>query len=118
MKEPAAPTNLTLPWEEPPRDGLLRDLVSEIKWSHSRRTVFEQCPRRYYYEYYGAKAGSSDPEKTVLRVLKSLQNRHERVGTIAHLVISTYLRKAQTGEIWTAERLANWARDMLLKDQA
>lgn len=94
--------------------------VSQVRWSYSRRTVLEQCPRRYYYEYYGtaALAASGDPNGVVLRVLKSLQNRHERAGMIAHLVISTYLRKARSGEVWMTDRLSRWARDIFQKDCA
>lgn len=97
-----------------------RDLVTKMKWSYSRRTVLEQCPRRYYYEYYGARAlaATGDPNEPILRLLKLLQNRHERAGTIAHLVISTYFRKARSGEVWTVDRLCTWAQDIFRSDWA
>jgi hypothetical protein len=50
--------------------------------------------------------------------LKSVQNRHERAGTIAHLVINTYFRKARSGDIWAVDRLRNWASQLFREDQA
>ena len=116
MRSQLAATNLTLPWEEDQGDFDLRQLIADVEWSYSRRGVLEQCPRRYYYEYYAARAMDSGPEKGLLKGLKSLQTRHERIGVIAHLVIGTYFRKAQVGGAWTADRVVSWARDIWLKD--
>ncbi len=66
--------------------------IANIRWSYSRRSVLEQCPRRYYYEYYGGSAGSQDPQ------LKNVQARHELAGTVLHSVIGGYFRKT-LGEI-------------------
>ncbi len=118
MKKPARAMNPSLPWEEDVGETDGRRLMMGIEWSYSRRGVLEQCPRRYYYEYYATSAATAGPERDLLQFLKSLQNRHERIGTIAHLVIGTYFRKAQAGEIWTGERLANWARDIWRQDRA
>jgi len=40
------------------------DLVNEFSWSRTRDNVFQECRRRYYYQYYGAWGGwdvNSDP---------------------------------------------------------
>jgi hypothetical protein len=116
MKTPARTMNPSLPWEEDIGEIDVRRLMMDIEWSYSRRGVLDQCPRRYYYEYYAAPAATAGPDRDLLQFLKSLQNRHERIGTIAHLVIGTYFRKAQAGDIWTEERLASWARDIWLQD--
>ncbi len=118
MKTPATAMNPSLPWEEDVGETDGRGLMTGIEWSYSRRGVLEQCPRRYYYEYYAASAATAGPERDLLKFLKSLQNRHERIGTIAHLVIGTYFRKAQAGDIWTGERLAGWACDIWFRDRA
>ena len=30
------------------------DKPTFLEWSYSRRGVLEQCPRKYYYQYYGS----------------------------------------------------------------
>ncbi len=110
----------SLLWPASPGGVERRNLLAKVRWSYSRRTALEQCPRRYYYEYYGASArlASGDGDKATLRRLKALQNRHERAGTIVHLVISTYFRKAQSGEVWEPDRLCKWALGIFRKDWA
>lgn len=58
----------------------------------------EQCPLRYYFEYYGShlRMARDEPRKERLRFLKSLSNRHLRTGTIVHLIIRTYFKRAPT----------------------
>lgn len=94
--------------------------LSHITWSYSRRSMLEQCPRRYYYEYFAAnkRLAKADPMKEEVHLLKSVQNRHLRMGTILHLVIGTYLRKAQQGEIRSGESLVGWARKIFAADRA
>ena len=84
------------------------------EWSYSRRNMLEQCPRKYYYQYYGSKTKKSniDPQKDKLLFLKGLQNRYLRTGSLLHLVIRTYLKKIQQGEQWSLDRLLSWARKM------
>lgn len=91
---------------------------SLIEWSYSRRELFERCLLWYYFNYYGAKAGTAkdDPRKQELRFLKSLSNRHLRAGSIMHLVIRTYLRQLKDGEEWTLDRMLRWARDVYNAD--
>ena len=58
--------------------------LNRITWSYSRRGAFEQCPRRYFYQYYAAaKRGSylKDAGQRV-RFLKGLSNRHLRAGAL------------------------------------
>lgn len=90
------------------------------EWSYSRRGLFEQCLRAYYYRYYGAKAGTAknEPLKEELRFLKSLSNRHLRAGELLHLVIRTYFKKLADGEDWTADHLVRWATKIYRHDLA
>lgn len=95
-----------------------REHVGEITWSYSRRGLFEQCPRRYYYTYFGSAARKSlaEPEKATLRRLKALQNRHERGGGLLHLAISTYFRRVQEGALMTSDQLVNWVLSIFHRD--
>jgi hypothetical protein len=91
---------------------------SGFEWSYSRRGVLEQCPRHYYYTYYGASArtAKTEPGKETLRFLKKLSNCFLRSGDIAHLVIRAYLKRLQSGEEWSQERMVRWARDIFQRD--
>lgn len=91
-----------------------------MQWSYSRRNLLERCPRAYYYQYYGANKNTAktEPLKEHLHFLKTLTNRHLRTGQITHLVIQTYLNKFQKHEVWSVERLLNWARQIFRKDYA
>jgi hypothetical protein len=104
---------------EPP-SAPLRLQLKAVEWSYSKRNTGEQCPRRLYYEYYGSVLGKakSEPQKDLLRSLKLLQNRHERVGAIVHLVIANYFRKAQAGQVLEPSRLISWARKLFSADIA
>lgn len=94
------------------------DKPTFLEWSYSRRGVLEQCPRKYYYQYYGPslKKSNDDPQKEKLRFLKQLQNRHLRTGKLLHSVIRTYLKKIRQGEQWSLDRLLSWARKMYCAD--
>lgn len=96
-----------------------KEAISEMTWSYSRRSILEQCNRRYYYEYFGAnkRIAKQEADKDRLHFLKQLKNRYLRTGEILHLVIGTYFRKAQIGERWDADRLVGWALDILGADQ-
>lgn len=91
---------------------------SRIKWSYSRRTLLEQCPRRYYYEYYGSstRVALSEPQKARLQSLKRLKNRHTRSGQILHAVIAGFFRRVQQGEMMSPQALGSWAEKMLNRD--
>src|SRR5260370_35659974 len=89
------------------------DCIADVEWSYSRRSLLEQCARRYYYAYYGAnlRDAPDEPDKIRLHRLKKLQNRYTRAGKIVHLMIATYFRKAQHRDVWTLDRLIKWARE-------
>ncbi|WP_158406031.1 PD-(D/E)XK nuclease family protein [Dehalococcoides mccartyi] len=91
------------------------DSIRKVAWSYSRRGTLEQCPRRYYYTYY-ASNGLFKNGNQEIKFVKRLQNRHERTGQILHLVISTFLRKARSGESWTTSRLCSWAENLFKQD--
>lgn len=110
------------PAEQPVLEGM--DLgpapakPASISWSYSRRGVLEQCPLRYYFEYYGSnsRVAKAEPRKERLRLLKRLSNRHLRAGDIAHFVVRAYLKRLKDGEEWSLDRVVGWAREVFLRD--
>lgn len=91
---------------------------TQLIWSFSKRGVLEQCPRKYYYEYYGSNLNTAknDPQKEKLRFLKKLQNRHLRTGDILHYIIRWYLKKLQENEPLSLDWLLQWAKADFQKD--
>lgn len=120
----ASPSSLTLfdlelSAEEPPvAQAPDVETASKLKWSYSKRGVLEQCPRKFYYQYYGANRGKAknDPAKQELRQLKLAGNRYTRTGQILHLVIADYLRKAQQGHPWDKQQWLDWAKSIFERD--
>ncbi len=96
------------------------DVIRKVAWSYSKRTVLEQCTRKYYYSYFGGnkRLAKDDQNKEAIVTLKHLQNRYERVGQILHLVIGANLKNSQKGNTWNADRLKNWASEIFEKDIA
>ena len=93
---------------------------SRVTWSYSRRDAFEQCPRRYFYQYYAAsKRGSrlGDAGQRV-RFLKELSNRHLRAGKLLHLGIAQFLRNSLAGDVVDPSGLARWIVGLFDKDVA
>jgi hypothetical protein len=62
-------------------------LENTFGWSRSRERAFEECPRRYYYSYYGSWGGwdeAADPRARELWLLKQIQSRHMWIGDLVH----------------------------------
>lgn len=90
-----------------------QEAVRGVTWSYSRRSLLEQCSRRYYYQYFGSskKKAKAEPAKELLYFLKTrVQNRYLLSGSVLHMVIKTYFLKARTGDVWTGDRLVGFAR--------
>jgi CRISPR/Cas system-associated exonuclease Cas4 (RecB family) len=104
-----------------PDSASWQDSLQNIEWSYSKREALEQCPLRYYYEYFGAnkKIAKQEAEKATLHLLKESSNRYLRTGEILHLVIGKYFRKPQPTDSrpWTLERASYWAKRLLHDDQ-
>jgi hypothetical protein len=80
--------------------GTARVLRNTFSWSHSRHETFLECPRRYYYHYYGAWGGWSwDAETRVRRiyVLKNLKPRQVWAGGVVHEIVADALRDIRAG---------------------
>jgi len=97
-----------------------QEAIASQTWSYSKRSLFERCQRRYYYEYYGASAALEgvDAQNGMLRRLKALEGRQERVGTLLHRGIATYFHRAQEGTPSSADQLIDWLVRVFRQDCA
>jgi hypothetical protein len=76
------------------------DLTNDFSWSRSRHGAFDECKRRYFYQYYGAWGGwASDARADVrqLYILKQLASRHMWAGRIVHDAIELALHVYREG---------------------
>ena len=87
---------------------------TQIEWSYSRRQTLEQCARRYYYDYYGAKVrlATADLQKDDIRFLSMLSNRYLRSGNILHIAIRLHYKHGDSSGKW----LVDWARRIYRAD--
>ncbi len=97
-----------------------QETITNVTWSYSKRSLFERCQRRYYYEYYGSTVALErvDPQHAILRRLKALEGRHVRVGTLLHRGIATYLHRAQASTPMSANDLVDWLLMIFRRDCA
>lgn len=87
--------------------------IAAVSWSHSKRSAKERCLLSYYFTYYGSKKriALSEPHKERLRFLNDrVQTRHLFAGSILHSVIKTFFKKAQEGDVYSPDRLVDFAR--------
>ncbi len=87
----------------------------KIAWSFSKIGTLRQCPRKYYYQYYGSKKRKAlnEGSKETLIFLSKLSNKHLVSGSIIHTVIATYLKKRRDGDEWDLNRLNGWSKKLL-----
>jgi hypothetical protein len=91
-------------------------LVNAFSWSRSRDSVFQECRRRYYYQYYGAWGGwdvATDPVTRRLYVLKQLGTRQMWAGRLVHEAIERALLALRDGyALSEASLVENTVRQM------
>ena len=69
-------------------------LENRFSWSKSRDRMFQQCPRAYYFQYYGSWGGwekGADARTRELYVLKNLESRQIWAGDKVHKAIEEAL---------------------------
>lgn len=89
----------------------------EKSWSHSRDQIFQECPRKYYYHYYGAHNGwrndAPQEAQTVYR-LKNLLNLYLYFGETLHSVAEMYINHWEQKSIgYMREELYHRIRNLL-----
>ncbi len=61
----------------------MAELENTFSWSFSRHSTFEECPRKYWFNYYGAWGGweyDAPAEARELYLLKKISNLHMLAG--------------------------------------
>jgi hypothetical protein len=96
----------------------MSDFRNEFSWSVSRDSLFKECRRKYYYNYYGSWGGwdKSHRNKTtrILYVLKNLQNRWQWKGSTVHHEIERVLTElVSTGRLTAVEKSLNRVTEMM-----
>ncbi|HWV39747.1 MAG TPA: PD-(D/E)XK nuclease family protein [Vulgatibacter sp.] len=75
-------------------------LQNEFSWSKSRHGKLEECPRQYFFHYYGSWGGwerDASPEVKELYTLKKLTGRHAWNGSTVHDAIRRVLTMVRDG---------------------
>ncbi|MFN4315295.1 MAG: PD-(D/E)XK nuclease family protein [Chitinophagaceae bacterium] len=82
----------------------------KVNWSYSKMQAFRDCPRKFYYLYYGSKKrnAKAEPLKEKLIELSKLSNKYMVQGNLIHQLVSIYFRQAKKGEVWDLNRLTNF----------
>jgi hypothetical protein len=76
------------------------DLTNDFSWSRSRDGTFQDCKRRYFYQYYGSWGGwaaDARPDVRRLYILKQLASRQMWAGRIVHDAIEMALHAFREG---------------------
>ena len=84
----------------------MADLVNDFSWSRSRDGAFQECRRRYYYQYYGSWGGwdpAAPGDARRLYVLKQLSTRQQWAGRIVHDAIELALHGIAEGHSMPVE---------------
>lgn len=77
-----------------------KPLENRFSWSKSRDRLFQECPRAYYFQYYGSWGGwekTADERTRQLYVLKNLETRHIWSGDKVHKAIAEALEALRLG---------------------
>jgi CRISPR/Cas system-associated exonuclease Cas4 (RecB family) len=95
-------------------------LRNKFTWSVSRDSVFLQCPRQYYFQYYGYWGGwEFDSAERVRRlyVLKQLKNRATWIGQVVHDCIKRSLDNLSRGiPVLSLDEILSITRDRMRQD--
>jgi hypothetical protein len=87
----------------------MAELTNDFTWSKSRHEKFRECPRAYFYQYYGSWGGwEAAPGSPVreLYVLKKLSSRWQWAGSMVHDALKGMLQRAKaTGEFRPLDEL-------------
>lgn len=80
-----------------------------IDWSPSKRNALNQCPRRYYYQYYGgtARFARNEPQKSQLQFYRKFSNSWMLAGILLHDKIRKEFQALKEGTPNEPEELVN-----------
>ncbi len=93
---------------------------NKFNWSVSRDGVFQECPRRYYFQYYGSWGGweYDAPDRVRnLYVLKQLKGRAMWVGQVVHDCIKRSMENISRGiAVLPTDEILSITRDRMRRD--
>ena len=78
----------------------MREVTNDFSWSKSRDGVFQECRRKYFYQYYGAWGGwdaGAPPDVRRLYILKQLASRQQWAGRIVHDAVEMAFQVMRAG---------------------
>lgn len=90
-----------------------RPLENTFSWSFSRHNTFKECPRKYWFQYYGAWGGwdvDAPAEARELYLLKNITNLHCLAGDVVHRALEKALMAHARGETTDPEELVGWCK--------
>ena len=98
-------------------------LQNTFSWSFSRHRDLSDCPKKYWYKYYGSWEGwnrftgrQGEDLATRLYVLKQLQSLPMFLGSAVHVAIEEAIKGLQKGKpLPSLEKLAKRADHLLMK---
>ncbi len=71
---------------------------STHKWSMARQEAWDDCQRKYYYQYRGSAKQSKHPQKDQITKLKQKRTLAHLKGEIVHAALSDYIRYFSEGK--------------------
>jgi len=86
---------------------------NEFSWSFSRARTFSDCPRKYWFHYYGSWGGwdqDAPAEARELYLLKNLTNLHLIAGDTVHRAIQRALEDFARGREPVPEQVVAWCK--------
>ncbi|MGH7163627.1 MAG: PD-(D/E)XK nuclease family protein [Planctomycetota bacterium] len=89
------------------------DLENTFSWSLSRHRTFQDCPRRYWYHYYGSWGGwapDAPAEARELYLLKNITNFDLAAGDCVHRAIERALQQWARGVATDPEQAVAWCK--------
>jgi hypothetical protein len=95
-------------------------LKNTFSWSVSRDSVLRECPRKYYFNYYGYWDGwlRDAPERTrEIYILKQLKNRATWVGQTVHDCVARTLQNVSRGvPLLPVDEILSITRNLMRQD--
>ncbi|MDI6809007.1 MAG: PD-(D/E)XK nuclease family protein [Candidatus Eisenbacteria bacterium] len=89
-------------------------LVNEFSWSFSRAKVFEDCKRKYWFNYYGSWGGWEDSAPLTTKkiyLLKNLKSRWMWSGEVVHRWVRDILSVSRTGRRLVPDEVVERAKE-------
>jgi len=93
-------------------------LENTFSWSFSRSRTFGDCPRKYWYHYYGSWGGwdpGAPAEARELYRLKNITGLHLIAGDVVHRAIERALHDWARGLEPDAEKVVAWCKGEMQK---